>query len=440
MLLVSIPISFIAGILLGYKEDTWISLPVCYVWFTGIFLTYCLHLLDLGRFVLPASAQHGVEDEGPSSSPAYSATREGTNLLFFHSSRRLMPTPLRRRLGLVFREPPEGVPDSFGIYGAGMVPSHQALALGRGLGFTRAAGPGYVRLNRLEHIMETIDLRLQYRVRATQVVTRDGIPLNTSVSTLFHVKRPPNGEAIRQGEYPYPYTPETIFRLLYANSIDAEAEVTWSERLCPLIEAFLVSQVSQYNIDQLYQPPDGHVQPSDVIPIVSIRESVADQFQQELHSTFEFDREAENPLHVLVADFSELEPPEEIAAQRVQSWRTEWRQRQRQLELEAENEELLTRQAARARAELGMIQDVTEMIQTIHHATGADLSEVVVLRLIEALDQMTDAEAAPPPSSQNHAMNLSSTALDGGDTGKLVQELSRQLRQLNTNDLPQEDA
>jgi len=431
-------ISLAAGLLLGYKGEFWFSLPVCYVWLTGIFFTYCLYLFGASRNVLPPGAEHEAGDEAETLPEGYTAAKEGMRLLFFHAVRWL-PAGLRARLGFAFRAPPAPVPESFGVYGAGIVPSHLALAIGRGLGVTRAAGPGYVRLNRGEHILKTIDLRLQFRQQPAQAVTRDGIPLNTSVSTLFRVRRPPHSDEITSDANPYPYSPETIFRLLYANSLDADAEKSWSERLCPQVAAALVREVSQYTIDQLYQPAGAPLQETAVVPIVQIRDEIAAQFQRDMHTIFEFERESENPLQVLSADFSELEPPPEVRQQRIESWRAEWRQRQRQHEAEAEKEALLTQQAARARAELDLIHDLTEMIHTIHQATGSDLSDVIVMRLSEALDQLAGdgvqlAASATQPSSGKPKEDSAGAA----ESAAVIKELTRQLKQYMGSDGEQE--
>ncbi len=423
--LVSVLISLAAGLLLGNKEEFWFSLPVCYVWLTGIFITYCLYLIGSSRNVLPPDAEHGAGDEAEK---GYVATREGARLLFIHAVRWL-PAGLRKKLGHSFQPPPANVPESFGAYGAGIVPSHLALAIGRGLGVTRAAGPGYVRLDRGEHILKAIDLRLQYRRQPAQAVTRDGIPLNTFVSTLFRVRRPPGSDEITADGYPYPYSPETIYRLLYANSLDVEAEKPWSERLCPQVAAALVGEISQYSMDQLYQPAGAPLQEVTVAPIVQIRDEIAGQFQRDMHTIFEFDRDSENPLQVLSATFSELEPPPEVMQQRIESWRSEWKQRQRQHEAEAEKEALLTQQAARARAELDLIHELTEMINTIHLATGAELSEVIVMRLSEALDQLAGNGSPPATAATQKADSVAAA-----ESSAVIKELTRHLKQYMSGD------
>ncbi|MCA9991934.1 MAG: hypothetical protein KDE29_13145, partial [Anaerolineales bacterium] len=59
-----------------------------------------------------------------------------------------------------------------------------------------------------------------------------------------------------------------------------------------------------------------------------------------------------------------------------------------------EHEAIRTLQAARARAQLEAITDMTEMIEAIYQASEVDLSEVIVLRTVEALERIIEANPA----------------------------------------------
>ena len=221
-----------AGFLLGDTFDRLFNWPVLYVWVTGSLIAYILQLIGLSRFMLPPSARHYRTDDALlDGSPA---TREGMYLLMFYAFIiRLFPERLRRLMGLHLTTVPPGVDDSFTRYQAGMVDSHLALVLARGTSVTRAAGPGYVRLERFERILQAVDLRTQFRAQNASVTTRDGIPLTTVATAMFQVRAGRPVEEDQPDTLPYPYEDSTVFRLTYADSAGEEEVIHWSERLCP---------------------------------------------------------------------------------------------------------------------------------------------------------------------------------------------------------------
>ena len=377
-----------AGFLLGDTPGWEFNWPVLYVWVTGSLIAYVLQLLGLSRFMLPPNAQHRrTDEERRDGSPA---THEGMYLLAFYAFFiPLVPEWLRKLIGFHITSVPPGVDNSFQKYQAGMVDSHMALVLVRGPQVTRTAGPGYVRLERFERILHAVDLRTQFRKKDIKVTTRDGIPLDTTVSAMFQVRSTGPVNKDEPDTLPYPYEDSTVFRLTYADSTGPTEVVSWSERLCPQIEGILVDEVSKYALDELYRPA-GANREDNPVPIVDIASELATHLQPRLRNTFEFERPEEQPIDLLDADFTQLDPPEGILQQRVESWQADWRRRDQLHEAEAHHETIRATQAARARAQMEAIADVTEMIHAINLATEVQVSEVVMLRTVEALERLID--------------------------------------------------
>ncbi len=420
-----------AGVVFAWRRPELFNWPICYIWVTGLLLVYVLRLLDLGRYVLPPGAHNGDSPAEDSLLPGAPAVNEGMFLLFYHAViLPLLPLRLRIRLGLWPLAEDEvskrKLPQSFALYRAGIVPSHLAVAINKGPQFSRAAGPGYVRLKPFERIADVIDLRLQLRALPTEVVTQDGITLKTTVSAVFQVREA--GRPLDEsGTLPYPYTAGNIFRLIFADSTNAEAEIDWTERLCPMIEGILAAEISKYRIDELFQPSGAAtVQPSP-LPLARIRENLRAELKTALRSTFDHDSPDGEPIQVIDADFGPLEPPPEVIAQRIDSWSVEWQQLQKQHQAESAAEAIRTRQLRRATLEEDMIADISQMLQPLTGSPEITVKEVLLLRLLEALDRIVDeADNLPTRDGPGEALPPS----DLQELKDMVNQMHRQLRQL----------
>ncbi|MEZ4515515.1 MAG: SPFH domain-containing protein [Chloroflexota bacterium] len=82
------------------------------------------------------------------------------------------------------------VAPSFDILDTGTLPAHEAVAIVRDHSYVRADGPGLIFLRPGESISQVIDLRPHVRRQSLIVNTRDGIPLDTSISVTFKVRSP----------------------------------------------------------------------------------------------------------------------------------------------------------------------------------------------------------------------------------------------------------
>jgi regulator of protease activity HflC (stomatin/prohibitin superfamily) len=261
---------------------------------------------------------------------------------------------------------------SFKLLGAGVVESYQAIALARGASFTRAAGPGFVRVNRSEHVSHLVDLRPQRRKQPVKAITRDGIPLDTSVSVMFQIRQDPSEPG--RGDVPYPYDTEAIFQVCYFGAVgEQENEVPWGQRVVNQAAADLVTALSRRTLDELYQADEPGAD-----PMVHLK----NELQEQLIITF-----APKGIDVISVSVGPLDLPLDVMEQRIQSWQANWEQRIR-MEMASGNAEAIRRlKQARARAQLDMIENITNNITLMHRAGEADLTEVITLRMIEALEE-----------------------------------------------------
>ena len=266
---------------------------------------------------------------------------------------------------------------SFNTLGAGMVRSHQALAVGKGASFARPAGPGFVRLLSGERPMQLIDLRQHVRSAEATANTRDGIPLDTKVSVVFQVKQ---NAADHAGDHlEYPYDKSAIFWVSQLNSFDSENNVRpWSEQLAPQAVTYMISEIAQFTLDELWQDP-------------ALFNGIQQRVRRQLRSTFD-----EWGIKVTSVKVTPQKLPEHVAAQRIENWRAPW-QSQIAAQAAAGNAEAIRRmRLAKARAQVEIIEKIMQSIEEMRSsAQEASLPEIITLRVIDVLE-----EAATKSSSQ----------------------------------------
>lgn len=336
------------------------------IWMLAFFGGFFFGLFYYSQFLLPMGGWDGWG--------------EGFNLLYRYFFDKLLN--LQRTLyGPVIRRPAPPQPGSssprsswtasFPILRAGITKPYEVLALTRGSGFSRAAGPGFVRLSPGESPARAIDLRPQLRSQQVQTNTRDGIPVETAVTVIFQVRR----THIEDDETAYPYDREAIFNVAYARSTDGRDGVyPWTEQLAPQAAAHLADELGQRALNDLYQE-DASVAPLDLI-------------QQKIKR--QLDREAEKlGLEVLVVSIGHLQLPEKVIQQRIKTWQAEWR-RQINVQNAEGNAEVERRlKNARARAQIEIIHNITQNIDAMRRTGSNNLTEIVMLRMIEALEEAT---------------------------------------------------
>lgn len=265
---------------------------------------------------------------------------------------------------------------SFRTLKAGMVPSHQAVSIGRGDGLVHASGPGFVRLQPGETPVQAIDLRRYVRSSTATANTRDGIPLETKVSIVFQVKQ---SERDHEGNHlEYPYDRSAVLWVSQLNTFDQENTVrTWSEQLAPQATTYMISEIAQFTLDELWQDP-------------TIFNGIQQRIRGQLRSTFD-----EWGIKIHQVKVLPVKVPDEIVEQRLANWRAPW-QSQILAQAAAGNAEAMRRvKLARARAQVEIIENVMDSIDEMSQAEEGSLPEIITLRVIDILE-----DAATKSTSQ----------------------------------------
>lgn len=358
-----------------------LGLAGAFTWLAACTSSFLLTLLFLSAFLLPTGAQ--PEGEGHFPEDVSRLWREGLFLLRRYLRTALIPGDQGDQQEVVGLS--QDTVDALQRFRAAMVDSHVALVLFKGPTYSRAIGPGYVRLRPGERISEVIDLRLHQRHQDVTVITRDGIPLKTSVSVTFRVRQP-------EARGPFPFERDAMFCLTNATSVGPNNDTKlWHERICPLAAEILVDEIGERPLDELFELAD-----LTYSPLTDIQNNVEGSLRAQIQHLFECPAGHE-PIELVSVGIKDLIPPDKLMDQRIELWKESWRpfKSRQQFEGKAEASEYL--HAARARTQVEMIDKLgREMAMFDNPLDDRGWNEMVMLRIIAALENMTiDDEAHP---------------------------------------------
>lgn len=282
------------------------------------------------------------------------------------------------------KTPTSDLPLSFGIIGAGFLFSHQAAAITRGGGYSRAAGPGFVFLNPGESIGQVFDLRPQSRKQSVSATTRDGIPVETSVSVTFQVRRLSPHErrprSIETDDIPYRYDPDALFELHYAGAMEGEERRLWTEQVISQAATLLIGEIGKYTLDQLLASGGAE-------PLKEVKQAV--KLGLESQQGDETQQTLPRGIEIVGVGVGGLELPEHVALQRLATWQVEWQNKITEEEVSGNIEVKRLVDQARARAQMENVENLLMSIETMRHQSEAELHDLVMKRLVETLEAMT---------------------------------------------------
>jgi hypothetical protein len=362
LLILTLAAPIIAGLFFADARGVPYGWFIAVVWLVITLATCLFGIFYYGQFVLPShkgenwwqgvamilrAATHGEESPRSAGLKAAAPTFPGEELL----------------------------PPSFKTLQAGMLPSHLVLAVSKGNSFSRAAGPGFVKLQPGERITQAIDLRRHWRSQELTVNTRDGIPLETSITVQFKVK-----ESTTRSEserLPYPYDKNAVFLVSQLSSVDKNEHIQpWSEQVAPQAATFMVSEFAQFTLDELSQDP-------------LIFKGIERRVKHQLLATFDV-----FGIVIQAVQVAAHNVPEQVVAQRLAVWRSPWQSRLRILTAAGNEEALKQFKLARANAQIEIIEKIMASIDEMRHVEDANLSDIVAIRAVDVLENASAKSAA----------------------------------------------
>ncbi|MCI0397649.1 MAG: SPFH domain-containing protein [Chloroflexi bacterium] len=355
------------GVLLAFflRDRTGVRLGLTgsYLWLMAFSVSLGAGLLYYAQFTLPLRGQE--------------SWYEGFRLVLNHYFR----TPVRAIRSLVTYQPiaPAATAAAQGELSpgflqlkAGFVESHKALAVVRGASFVRTAGPGFTRLGDRETVGQVIDLHRHLRRQPVKAMTRDGIPVDTGTTVTFHIRQLPEEQA--EPNLQYPTDPDAVFQVSLWGNFNADDSLpVWSERISRLAADLIIAELARHTLDELYQPGR-----SGAPPLEAVKGRVKKELAERL---------APHGIEIISVGVGQFKLPEKVVEQRINNWRANWQQRI-YVEREAGNAEAFKRiKLARARAQIDIIENITDSIETMRRSPDANLTEIVALRMIEAMEE-----------------------------------------------------
>lgn len=372
--------------LTGYLLTDWAGNPYGFLglslWVLALLASFFVGLIYYACFVLPLPG--GIESwyEGLRSIAIYyflSWPRSIWRLLLWSGS----PTAASRARGKLS--------PSMRELRAGMIESHTALVITRLNAFIRAAGPGFVRLNRRETISDFIDLRRHLYKQPVRAMSKDGIRLDTVVSVILQVRQ----REVRENEPVslYPYESDAVRQLIDPANISRGAGFEfWGEHLCRQAADQLTMELTRYDLDDLFAVGEDNVHPLEIIKN-KVKDSLSPQA-------------AECGLTLIGVGVAPFEMPPDVRRQRLENWQTTWqRDIVRQL-ADGDSQAMRRMRHARARAQIEIIENITGSIETMRDSGEDDLREVIALRMIEMMDRWAADDTVRSMVPQDVIMTL----------------------------------
>lgn len=330
------------------------------IWITITAVSFMLGLLFYAQYMLPLPDNIGWS-EGLALLIRYNINAASSYLENIgQQQRRRQQDPRTRNL-----------PPSFGFLKAGITQSHEIVTLAQGDQYTRSDGPGFIKLYRAERVTNLIDLRPQKRTLPIRANTGDAIPVETSVTVTFRIRQ--TGLQTNDPNLIYPYASDAIFLVSTYNSIDENGQVQpWTNQIAPQAVALVNQELSKYSLDQLQHP--------------STPPTALDKIKHEVRQSL-VDTAEPRGVEIMSVSISSLIFPDSVTEQRIKTWQAEW-QRKIDMHAAASNAQATRRiKEARARAEIEMIERITESIASLRREENANLNEIITLRMIEALEE-----------------------------------------------------
>ncbi|HEY67410.1 MAG TPA: hypothetical protein G4N97_03975 [Thermoflexia bacterium] len=278
---------------------------------------------------------------------------------------------------------------AFGVIlaGPGVVISRcdHAPVVSDGVKFKGVKTPGVNFTGYADSVPQAVDLREQLRAFPVKARTKDGIEISVLAFAPFRIDC---GDEIPRLGKPFPFRAKAVFQALHKAQL---IEHTGKGQIPERMEAHLWDDlprvigtrilrdiIAQYRFDDLCAPYQLMEDP---------RAKIAEEFRKQLRKELK-----SCGIKLVGGGISNLLPDEkhrrQIFEQRIRSWQAYWVRHIMQRQAEGQRSRLRQIEKARARAQVEVIQNLSERLSRLQ-ATGALISYEEIIRLfIEIISQM----------------------------------------------------
>jgi len=277
----------------------------------------------------------------------------------------------------------DGSPFGMLFAGPGIVIAdpHHAVVITDGMEIIEIAAPGltftglFVRVDQ-DHI---VDLRPQLKALDVKAFTKDGIRIRVLTFVFFKIRTPdlPPGRFWADGE-----SEEAIFDTVRAQPVEEDERRKWDDLVPMVAERVLQDIISQCCFDELCARDQPDWLPHEEIKREKIKKELTAQLTKAMAGKCK-------GIQILGAGIANLEPVDNSVMQRrIENWRTEWTREMTKRMGEGATEAMRLISQARAQGQAEVIRILSQEAETMDSVDKDILADVLVLRLLEALEGM----------------------------------------------------
>jgi regulator of protease activity HflC (stomatin/prohibitin superfamily) len=430
------PFSFTVEVIAGAESPTRIiARPMVDVWFiVPALIGIILAIARSGQFVAALyslhSIGHGIEFAISTAFGFLAKSITASHGLIEEAQHGSTPPPPTSQRGRSSRSPqPPANPHeallNIGGPGTLLIKAGTAVLTERGSGYARMLGPGEYTLMPFERVRAVFDLRVQSHSSGESALTKDGIPVEATVNTMFHFMKPlPNeptppppppgfGELLRRwlGRPPrtppaelLPASPEALRIAAYEIPANPNFRLTWSYGAHNGVAGGVREELASRLLDQLFAPDDRDSRP---------RQDISDTLFEHGKAAL-----ARRGIELLSSGFGNITVPPEVIEQRRRTWQMIWEKESIITKSGGEADGLLQTRLVQAEAQAELIQSVTQAIRTMGQTLEpGDTTHPLSLKFMDVMARVLERSLR----------EASFDAIDQRDIDRILDRLRRAL-------------
>jgi hypothetical protein len=240
--------------------------------------------------------------------------------------------------------------------------------------YLRILSSGTYGLDRYERIHSVLDLRPQERSDAgVRLHSREGLEVTAYLGIIFRVSK---GSGFVSEQTPFPFDPDAVRRLAYAQSNLPYGQVSeWEDTAVAIVTSILRETVERYTLNQLLQEEQ-----TEVGAHLNIRRDVERESRLKL---------LERGIELVLIRIGRFRFPDDVTAEYIEQWRSIQDNNLRHNLVEREAIAWQAMEVARAEAELELVRATAASIANARRQgySGA-LNDVMAVRFIQTLERL----------------------------------------------------
>jgi hypothetical protein len=207
----------------------------------------------------------------------------------------------------------------------------------------------------------------------------DGIEIKGKIGVRFQIR---SGGQEATTKIPYPFDSQAVVQAALARAVlDPDVDFPWPQRVMGNTDASLRDIVSRKKLDELIEPLDLTRDPRQEI-LSELKTRITDSAKG-------------FGVEVLDVWCSSIEPVDTaVVRQRVASWQASWSRKAVLEHARGEADVIRYMETAKAFAQLQLIQAIVRGFQDLPDSDSTVRSQMIVLRFVEALRQMSPGQKA----------------------------------------------